>query len=191
MVKFAPSQAARKAWASSWECRRRSSSARKVPLTIGRAECAAHAVVGFADEVLYLVLAFYDKAYGHRLHASGRERRFESFPEHGRKLESTMRSRTRRACWASTRFMSMSRGLAMAFSMAFFVISWNTMRRVFSGFSSRTSYRCHAMASPRGPHRKRATRCRLGRRLCAVRTQAGSCRREFRRRVGSRCRRLC
>ncbi len=57
-------------------------------LDTGRAECAAHAVVGFADEVLYLVLAFYDKAYGHRLHASGRERRFESFPEHGRKLES-------------------------------------------------------------------------------------------------------
>ena len=32
--------------------------------------------------------------------------------------------------------------------MAGLVISWNTMRRVRSGFSPSTSYRCQAMASP-------------------------------------------
>ncbi|GFI07263.1 hypothetical protein IMSAGC006_02018 [Muribaculaceae bacterium] len=51
----------------------------------------------------------------------------------------TMRSSTRRACWALTRSMSMPRGLAMALSMASFVISWNTMRRVLSGLSPSTS----------------------------------------------------
>ena len=46
-----------------------------------------------------------------------------------------MRSSTRRACWASTRCMSMSRGLAMACRIASFVISWKTIRFVFSGFN--------------------------------------------------------
>ena len=55
----------------------------------------------------------------------------------------------RRASWASTSLRSMSRGLAIAWLIAFSVISWNTMRRTFilaGGFS--TSFRCQAMASP-------------------------------------------
>ena len=66
----------------------------------------------------------------------------------GESLNPTIRSNTRRACWAFTRLMSMLRGFSMACRMAFLVISWKTMRRVFSGFSPNTSNRCHEMASP-------------------------------------------
>ena len=66
----------------------------------------------------------------------------------GLSLNPTILSSTRRACCALTRLMSMSRGFCIASSMAGLVISWNTMRLVFSGFSSSTSYRCQLMASP-------------------------------------------
>ena len=45
------------------------------------------------------------------------------FHSTGESSNPTRRSRTRRACWASTRFMSISRGFSMALSMAFLVIS--------------------------------------------------------------------
>lgn len=59
----------------------------------------------------------------------------------------TIRSRTRRACCASTRSWSMKRGLAIACVIAFLVISWNTI--LFVVFVSRpiASQRCHPMAS--------------------------------------------
>ena len=73
---------------------------------------------------------------------------FTFFHNTGESSKPTIRSRIRRACWASTRLMSMSRGFSIAFRMAPLVISWKTIRLVCSGFSFSTSYKCHAMASP-------------------------------------------
>ncbi len=70
------------------------------------------------------------------------------FHRRGLSSKPTMRSRTRRACWALTRSRSMPRGLAMAARMAGLVISWKTMRRVRTGSSPSTSAKCHAIASP-------------------------------------------
>ena len=72
------------------------------------------------------------------------------------------RSRTRRACWASTRSMSSRPGAlrawasvagwlaasANAASIAGFVISWKTTRRVFSSGIPAASRMCQAIASP-------------------------------------------
>ena len=63
-------------------------------------------------------------------------------------MKPTIRSSTRRACWAFTRLRSMSLGCSMACRMAGLVISWNTMRLVCSGFRPSTSYKCHEIASP-------------------------------------------
>ena len=56
----------------------------------------------------------------------------------------------RRACWASTSGMSMSRGASTALRTADFVISLYVTRR--NGFAPApgpsTSFRCQAMASP-------------------------------------------
>ena len=41
----------------------------------------------------------------------------------GESSKPTMRSSTRRACWAFTKFTSISRGFSIAFKIAFFVIS--------------------------------------------------------------------
>ena len=60
----------------------------------------------------------------------------------------TRRSSTRRACCASTRFTSRSRGWAKALSMALLVISWKTMRRTLAGSSLATCIKCQEMASP-------------------------------------------
>ena len=70
------------------------------------------------------------------------------FHNTGESSKPTMRSSTRRACCASTRLRSMSRGFSIALRIAVLVISWNTMRLVFSGLRSNTSYKCHAIASP-------------------------------------------
>ena len=66
----------------------------------------------------------------------------------GESSKPTIRSSTRRACWAFTRFTSMSRGFSIAFRMAVFVISWNTIRLVLSGSKPNTSNKCQEMASP-------------------------------------------
>ena len=73
---------------------------------------------------------------------------FTFFHNTGESSKPTILSRIRRACWAFTRFTSMSRGFSMAFSIAVLVISWNTMRLVFSGSSPKTSNKCHEIASP-------------------------------------------
>ena len=70
------------------------------------------------------------------------------FQRMGESSNPTRRSSTRRACWASTRFMSISLGFSMASRIAVFVISLKTMRRVFSLGRSRVWVRCHEMASP-------------------------------------------
>ncbi len=57
------------------------------------------------------------------------------------------RSRTRRPVWASTSFMSSSRGFSIASSIALRVISWKTIR--FTGTDGlRTSSTCQEIASP-------------------------------------------
>ena len=66
----------------------------------------------------------------------------------GESSKPTSLSSTLRACWAFTRFMSMSLGFCTALSMASFVISWNTMRLVRDLSSPRVSQRCQEMASP-------------------------------------------
>ena len=66
----------------------------------------------------------------------------------GESLKPTRRSSIRRACWALARFMSRWRGCSMASRMAFFVISWNTMRLVLFSSKPSTSQRCHEIASP-------------------------------------------
>ena len=66
----------------------------------------------------------------------------------GESLKPTIRSSTRRACWAFTRFMSKWRGCSIASRMAGLVISWNTIRLVFCLSSPNTSHKCHDMASP-------------------------------------------
>ena len=66
----------------------------------------------------------------------------------GESLKPTIRSSTRRACWALTKFMSRWRGCSMASSMAGLVISWKTIRFVFSSSSPSTSQRCQLIASP-------------------------------------------
>ena len=62
----------------------------------------------------------------------------------------TRRSRMRRACWALTNCMSISRGCSNASSTACLVISWNTTR--LGGFSNLSqpaaACRCQEMASP-------------------------------------------
>ena len=63
-------------------------------------------------------------------------------------LYPTKRSSTRRACCASTRFMSMERGFSSAALTAFSVISLNTMRDILEGSSFSTSARCQEIASP-------------------------------------------
>ena len=73
---------------------------------------------------------------------------FTFFHNTGESSKPTIRSRIRRACWASTRLMSILRGCSMAFRMALWVISWKTIRLVCSGCSFSTSYKCHAIASP-------------------------------------------
>ena len=52
----------------------------------------------------------------------------------------------RRACWALTSRMSISRGASRARRTASAVISWNSMR--LGALSFKTSARCQAMASP-------------------------------------------
>jgi hypothetical protein len=58
----------------------------------------------------------------------------------------TSRSTTRRACWALTSRMSISRGASSALRTASAVISWNSIR--FGERSLSTSARCQAIASP-------------------------------------------
>ncbi len=53
------------------------------------------------------------------------------FQSTGESSNHTRRSSTLLACWASTKFISMVLGLATAHSIAFFVISWNTILLVF------------------------------------------------------------
>ena len=60
----------------------------------------------------------------------------------------TKRSRMRRACWALTKSLSTVLGDSMAFRMAGFVISENTMRLVWAGFKLSASIRCQLIASP-------------------------------------------
>jgi len=64
----------------------------------------------------------------------------------GLSLKPTRRSTTRRACWALTRRMSISRGDSSARFTASAVISWNSIR--FGERSFSVSARCHAIASP-------------------------------------------
>ena len=59
-----------------------------------------------------------------------------------------MRSRTRRACCASTRSRSISRGLAMALCTTLRVISLKVTRRALSSGRFSSSFRCQLMASP-------------------------------------------
>ena len=66
----------------------------------------------------------------------------------GESSNPTRRSSTLLACWAFTRFMSISRGFSIALRMAGFVISWKTIRLVFSLLSPNVSKRCHEIASP-------------------------------------------
>ena len=70
------------------------------------------------------------------------------FQRTGESLKPTMRSSTRRACWALTSPMSMVRGDSIALRMAFFVISWNTIRFAALGSSPNTWLKCQLMASP-------------------------------------------
>ena len=60
----------------------------------------------------------------------------------------TNRSRTRRACWASTKFISIDRGVLNAFLTVSLVISLNTTRFLSCGSSPNKYERCHAIASP-------------------------------------------
>ncbi len=53
----------------------------------------------------------------------------------------------RRVSWASTMRWLSSRGLATAARIASLVISWKTIRWTGT-LGRRTSWRCHAMASP-------------------------------------------
>ena len=74
-------------------------------------------------------LALDDQAGGDALDPPGRASRRR--PGDGSRPTSrsrTSRSRTRRPVWASTSFMSSSRGFPIASSMALRVISWNTIR---------------------------------------------------------------
>ena len=63
-------------------------------------------------------------------------------------LYPTKRSNTRRACWASTRFMSMARAALTEFFTVLAVISLNSMRHLESISSFRIWARCQLMASP-------------------------------------------
>ena len=66
----------------------------------------------------------------------------------GESSKPTIRSNTRRACCAFTKLILISRGVSIACKIAFLVISWKTIRFVFSGFNPKTSYRCQDIASP-------------------------------------------
>ena len=59
-----------------------------------------------------------------------------------------IKSRTCRACWAWTRFMSMNCGFRIAFSRAIGVISRNVMRGVVATGRLNSWHTCHAIASP-------------------------------------------
>ncbi|MNY15569.1 hypothetical protein D3C86_1487900 [compost metagenome] len=73
---------------------------------------------------------------------------FTFFQRTGDISKPTILSRTRLACWAFTRFWSMSLGLSIAFKIAFLVISWKTILFLFSGFNFNSSAKCQAIASP-------------------------------------------
>ena len=73
---------------------------------------------------------------------------FSFFHNTGESLNPTIRSSTRRACWALTRFKSMVLGCFIASKMACLVISWNTIRFVCSTSRPSTWARCHDIASP-------------------------------------------
>lgn len=62
------------------------------------------------DERLDFALAVHDDADGDALHAAGGQASAHLFPQEGLSLYPTTRSRTRLACWASTRCISMARG---------------------------------------------------------------------------------
>ena len=59
-----------------------------------------------------------------------------------------MRSNTRRACWASTMFISIVRGDSKASATAFLVISLNVIRHVDVGSTFRMYAKCQEIASP-------------------------------------------
>ena len=70
------------------------------------------------------------------------------FQRIGESSNPTSLSSTLRACCAITRLLSIERGFSMALRIALFVISWKTIRFVFSSLRFRAWNRCHAMASP-------------------------------------------
>ena len=70
------------------------------------------------------------------------------FQRSGESLYPTILSRSLRACWAFTRFSSISRGCLIPSHIAFFVISLKVTLRVLSSGSPRSSFKCHEIASP-------------------------------------------
>ena len=73
---------------------------------------------------------------------------FTFFHKTGLILYPTILSNTLLACWASTKFISMSLGSLIAFWTAFFVISLNVTLVILSFSSCKIVAKCHAIASP-------------------------------------------
>ena len=70
------------------------------------------------------------------------------FQRSGESLYPTILSSILLACWASTRFISISLGFSIACRTAFFVIALNSTRLIFASATPRTAARCQAIASP-------------------------------------------
>ena len=74
--------------------------------------------------------------------------RLTFFHKKGDSSYPTNRSRTRRACWASTKCKSRARGCSSASLIAVFVISWKAIRLISFFFKSKAEIKCQAIASP-------------------------------------------
>ena len=121
ILKSLPLQASRNSRALSAVGKRRFSSARKVlPLMLNSAVTRKFdSLLNFCISRSRSTMSFTATLCTRPAESDGFTLRHST----GESLKPTIRSSTRRACCASTRFMSMARGFFMALSMAGFVIS--------------------------------------------------------------------